>query len=79
MLSAGDNGVAVDWWNNSDLKNPHWGTHQSPPQMQKVQPLSPLAANGAGHVFAMQDGVVKEFTVEADGTTWNLVGNVTGS
>ncbi|KAL8728775.1 MAG: hypothetical protein Q9181_005219 [Wetmoreana brouardii] len=79
VLSAGNNGVGVDWWDNSDLKNAHWGTHQSPPPMQMVQPLSPLAANGAGHVFAMQERVVKEFTVDGgDGTTWNLVGDVTG-
>ncbi|KAL8699697.1 MAG: hypothetical protein Q9201_005859 [Fulgogasparrea decipioides] len=78
VLSAGNNGVAVSWWDNSDPNHAYWGTPQSPSPMQKVQPLSPLAANGAGHVFAMQEGVVKEFTVDGDGTTWNLVGNVTG-
>lgn len=47
--------------------------------MQRVDPLSPLVANGAGHVFAMQAGVVKEFVVAEDGVTWTMVGNVTGS
>ncbi|KAI4258696.1 MAG: hypothetical protein LQ352_001122 [Teloschistes flavicans] len=79
VLSAGGNGVAVDWWDNSDRQNTQWRTHQSPTAMQRVDPLSPLVANGAGHVFAMQAGVVKEFVVAEDGVTWTMVGNVTGS
>ncbi|KAL8718500.1 MAG: hypothetical protein Q9225_004368 [Loekoesia sp. 1 TL-2023] len=79
VLSSGKNGVAVDWWDNHDRNSAHWGTPQSPAVMQRVRSLSPIAANGAGHVFAFEDGVVKEFTVEADGTTWTLVGSVTGN
>lgn len=79
VLSSGKNGVAVDWWDNSDRNSAHWGTPQSPAVMQRIRSLSPIAANGAGHVFAFEDGVVKEFTVGADGTTWTLVGSVTGN
>ena len=46
--------------------------------MQNVDELSPLAANDAERLFVMQEGVVKEFQVAADGTTWSLVANVTG-
>ncbi|KAL8695130.1 MAG: hypothetical protein Q9218_000298 [Villophora microphyllina] len=72
VLSAGNNGVAVTSWDNSDPHNTHWATPQSPPSIQRVSPLSPLAANGAGHVFAMMDGVVKEFVVGEDGVTWTV-------
>lgn len=80
VLSAGENGVAVSWWDNSNpgFTTTHWGTVQTPIAMERVKPLSPIAANGAGHVFALEDGMVKEFKVEADGTTWDLVRNVTG-
>lgn len=47
--------------------------------MQRVRSLSPIAANAAGHVFAFEDGVVKEFALGADGMTWNLVGDVMGN
>ena len=47
--------------------------------MQGVRSLSPIAANAVGHVFAFEDGVVKEFEVGKDGTTWTVVGDVTKS
>ncbi|KAL8866120.1 MAG: hypothetical protein Q9174_006484 [Haloplaca sp. 1 TL-2023] len=78
VLNAGDNGVSVDSWDNSDRDDTHWSTPVRPPVMQQVDALSPLAANGAGHVFAMQEGVIKEFAIDADGTSWRLVGDVTG-
>lgn len=77
VLSAGDNGVTIDWWDNSDPKNTRWSTPQNPASMQRVRSLSPIAANAAGHVFAFEDDALKEYAVEADGTTWNLVGNIT--
>lgn len=82
VLSAGNNGIAVDLWDNSNSEATRWHPAQSPAVLQRVQPLSPITANGAGHVFAFgdRDGVVKEFKVEADGTTWDLVAeNVTAS
>ncbi|KAL8917098.1 MAG: hypothetical protein Q9208_008137 [Pyrenodesmia sp. 3 TL-2023] len=77
LLSAGENGVAVSCWDNSDPKNSDWRTITTPQTLQRVDPLSPITANGAGHVFAFQDGAVKEFAVEADGSTWNMIGDVT--
>ncbi|KAL8710413.1 MAG: hypothetical protein Q9220_005014 [cf. Caloplaca sp. 1 TL-2023] len=80
ILSAGSSGVAVNWWDNSDPKNTQWESPQTPEMMQRVKALSPLAANAAGHVFAVEGGVVKEFEKGlGDGTTWTLVGDVTRS
>ncbi|KAI4167953.1 MAG: hypothetical protein LQ348_007583 [Seirophora lacunosa] len=79
VLSAGENGVTIDWWDNSDPSSARWGTPQSPAAMRGVRSLSPITANGAGHVFAFEGSVVKEYAVEADGTTWDLVGDVTRS
>ncbi|KAL9576571.1 MAG: hypothetical protein Q9212_006991 [Teloschistes hypoglaucus] len=81
--SSSGNGVAVNWWDNSDRADTRWRSHENPIAMQKVDALSPLVANGVpGHVFAMQGGVVKEFKVVEDGMNvvrWSLVGDVTGS
>ncbi|KAL8894185.1 MAG: hypothetical protein Q9207_008535 [Kuettlingeria erythrocarpa] len=77
VLGAGKNGVAVGCWDNSNPKDTFWRPIATPPTLQKVDQLSPITANGAGHVFAFQGGAVKEFTVEADGSTWAMVGNVT--
>ncbi|KAL8841653.1 MAG: hypothetical protein Q9170_000867 [Blastenia crenularia] len=77
VLAAGKNGVSVDCWDNSDPDRTHWRTAQSPTALQNVRSLSPIAANGAGHVFAFEGSVIKEYTVAADGQTWRVVGDVT--
>ncbi|KAL8752935.1 MAG: hypothetical protein Q9184_005577 [Pyrenodesmia sp. 2 TL-2023] len=79
VLSAGANGVPVSCWDNSNPENTVWRPITTPPTLQRVDPLSPITANGAGHVFAFQDGAVKEFVVEADGSTWIMLGNVTAA
>lgn len=79
LLAAGEDGVSIDWWNNSDPAATVWGPPQSPAVMRGVRSLSPITANGAGHVFAFEGAVIKEFSVQPDGTTWDLVGDVTGS
>lgn len=79
LLAAGEDGVSIDWWDNSDPAATVWGLAQNPAVMRGVRSLSPITANGAGHVFAFEGAVVKEFSVQPDGTTWDLVGDVTGS
>ncbi|KAL9020350.1 MAG: hypothetical protein Q9185_002428 [Variospora sp. 1 TL-2023] len=79
LLAAGEDGVSIDWWDNSDPAATVWGLPQNPAVMRGVRSLSPITANGAGHVFAFEGAVVKEFSVQPDGTTWDLVGDVTGS
>ncbi|KAL8644057.1 MAG: hypothetical protein Q9210_007444 [Variospora velana] len=79
LLAAGEDGVSIDWWDNSDPAATVWGPPQSPAVMRGVRSLSPITANGAGHVFAFEGAVVKEFAAQPDGTTWDLVGDVTGS
>ncbi|KAI4105783.1 MAG: hypothetical protein L6R37_002530 [Teloschistes peruensis] len=83
VLSAGSNGVSVNWWDNSDRANARWRAHENPMAMRRVDAVSPIVANGVpGHVFAMQGGVVKEFKVVEDGVNvvrWSVVGDVTGS
>ena len=79
VLSAGNNGVRIDWWDNSDPASTHWGSPQNPDVMTGVRSLSPIAANAAGHVFAFEEGVVREFKVAGDGVTWTVVGDVTRS
>ncbi|KAL8748113.1 MAG: hypothetical protein Q9190_000075 [Brigantiaea leucoxantha] len=74
VLSSSSHGVTVDWWSSSQA--PSLQNSQSPEVMAGVQNYSAIAANGDGHVYAFQDGVVKEFTVSEDGLRWSLVGNV---
>jgi len=44
--------------------------------MSVVDSYTVLAANNDRRVYAIQDGVVKEFTVMVDGTSWSEVGDV---
>ncbi len=44
--------------------------------MKVVDSYTALAANNDRRVYAVQHGVVKEFTVMVDGTTWSEVGDV---
>ena len=44
--------------------------------MKNVQSYSALAANVDRHVYALQDGTVKEYTTSSDRLTWTLIGEV---
>ncbi|KAL8787650.1 MAG: hypothetical protein Q9213_002081 [Squamulea squamosa] len=72
-LSSGSRGVKVAWL------GPGYGTGwqtDTPDVMKNVQTNSPLAANADRHVYALEDGIVKEFVMSPDGLTWSLVGDV---
>ncbi|KAI4223304.1 MAG: hypothetical protein LQ349_007452 [Xanthoria aureola] len=74
-LSSSSRGINVAWLGGGSNYGTGWHT-ESPEVMKNVQPYSPVAANADRHVYALEDGAVKEFVVSTDGTTWSLVGDV---
>ncbi|KAL8743180.1 MAG: hypothetical protein Q9190_004445 [Brigantiaea leucoxantha] len=50
---------------------------EHPAVMENIQAYSSLAANADRHVYALETGIVQEFVLSSDGTTWNQIGNVT--
>ena len=73
LLSSGFNSIMVLLWNDIDQI---WQL-SSPTVLQGLQNHSSLASNDDGHVFALQDGNIKEFSLSRDGASWSFVGNVT--
>ena len=74
VLASGSDGVQVDWWTGD--QQPEYQDSYKPTQLSKVQNASAIAANAERHVYAFQDGIVKEFTVDENGGSWSLIGNV---
>lgn len=56
-MSTGPSGVAVTYFN---FTNGDWNAMQSSGPLAQVQNYSAMAANAASHVYAFQDGTVKE-------------------
>ncbi|KAL8960080.1 MAG: hypothetical protein Q9193_003158 [Seirophora villosa] len=71
ILSSGPRGIDVSRWTPQGWQKP-----ARPDIMKNVQAYSALAANGDGHVYALEAGSVKEFEVSTDGLIWSLVGDV---
>jgi hypothetical protein len=74
VLSSGSHGITNIWWTGVDGGD--WPPVQNPSVMSAVDTNTPLAANNDAHVYAMQDGVIKEFMVAEDGVSWSEVGDV---
>ncbi|KAL8852331.1 MAG: hypothetical protein Q9221_002827 [Calogaya cf. arnoldii] len=74
-VSSGSRGISVAWLGGGTNSNTGWQA-ETPDVMKDVQPFSAVAANADRHVYAFVDGVVKDFVVSTDGTTWSLVGDV---
>ncbi|KAL8630737.1 hypothetical protein Q9189_003578 [Teloschistes chrysophthalmus] len=73
-LISGLGGIRVAWQTGSgDYSS--WQS-ESPDVMRNIQAYSGLAANADRHVYAWEAGVVKEFVLSIDGTSWTLVGDV---
>ena len=72
ILTTGAQGVNITPWQS--VKG--WQPPTAPDIMRNVQAYSGIAANGDRHVYAFEGGVVKEFVVSSDGSTWSLVGDV---
>jgi len=49
---------------------------QNPPIMGQLQIYTAIAANADKHIYALQDGATREFTVAPDGVIWTYVGVV---
>ncbi|KAL8652867.1 MAG: hypothetical protein Q9226_004082 [Calogaya cf. arnoldii] len=73
-VSSGSRGISVAWLGGG-ANGTGWRA-ETPDVMKDVQPFSAVAANADRHVYALVDGVVKEFVLSPDGTTWTLVGDV---
>lgn len=73
ILSSGPYGL-TNWWWSGDKGD--WQPAQNPDAMATVDSYTELATNMDKHVYAMQDGQVKEFTVTDDGQSWSEVGLV---
>lgn len=58
IVSTGQSGITVNYFNSSEG---NWTSVQSPRVMAQVQNYSAIAANAASHVYAFQDGDVKEY------------------
>lgn len=58
------------------MKGGEWPPVQTPAVLNVVDAYTVLAANNDRRVYAMKDGVVKEFTVMVDGVSWSEVGDV---
>ncbi|KAL8893763.1 MAG: hypothetical protein Q9192_004948 [Flavoplaca navasiana] len=80
-----DGVMSADWtdWQNDDGVNitpwqsvKGWQPPTAPDIMRNVQAYSGISANGDRHVYAFEGGIVKEFVVSTDGSTWPLVGDV---
>ncbi|MCJ1271465.1 hypothetical protein MMC22_011366 [Lobaria immixta] len=72
ILSSGVTGIMVNWWGFNWV----WRPLQTPTIMNDgLNNYISLAANADAHVFALEDGNVHEFKMEADGT-WALVGDI---
>lgn len=74
-MSSSSRGINVAWLGGGSNYGTGWHA-ESPEVMKNVQPYSPVAANADRHVYALEDGAVKEYVVSTDGTTWSLVGDV---
>lgn len=72
VLSSSQSGVTVD----QDINPGGWPGPIRPDVMANVQNYTSLAANVDAHVYAMENGTIKEFAVANDRTTWVLVGSV---
>lgn len=74
-LSSGSRGIKVTC--TGYCSSLGTGTQaQSPSAMENVEPFSAVAANVDRHVYAFENGTVKEFVLSIDGSTWSLVGDV---
>ncbi|KAL8976776.1 MAG: hypothetical protein Q9205_007290 [Flavoplaca limonia] len=74
-VSSTAQGINVAWLGGGEYSGTGWHT-ETPEVMRNVQPYSAVAANADRHVYAIEDGIVKDFVVSIDGTTWDLVGDV---
>ena len=74
-VSSTAQGINVAWLGGGESSDTGWHT-ETPEVMRNVQPYSAVAANADRHVYAIEDGIVKDFVVSIDGTTWDLVGDV---
>lgn len=74
ILSSSSHGVRSDWW--TGVAGGSWPPPQSPAALSNVQNYTSLAANADAHIYALQDGGIREFQVGSDGTTYTLVGDV---
>ncbi|KAL9580098.1 MAG: hypothetical protein Q9203_006445 [Teloschistes exilis] len=74
ILFSGLGGIRVAWQAGSG-DSLSWQS-ESPDVMKNIQAYSGLAANADRHVYAWEAGVVKEFSLSMDGTSWHLVGDV---
>ncbi|KAL9633849.1 MAG: hypothetical protein Q9204_003234 [Flavoplaca sp. TL-2023a] len=74
-VSSTSQGINVAWLGGGEYSGTGWHT-ETPEVMRNVQPYSAVAANADRHVYAIEDGIVKDFVVSIDGTTWSLVGDV---
>ncbi|KAL8876889.1 MAG: hypothetical protein Q9198_004990 [Flavoplaca austrocitrina] len=74
-VSSTSQGINVAWLGDGEYSDTGWHA-QTPKVMRNVQPYSAVAANADRHVYAIEDGTVKDFVVSIDGTTWDLVGDV---
>lgn len=75
VLSSSPHGVKLHWW-GGQTRWKHWQELGEVDVMKDVQAYSALAANVDRHVYALENGVVREFVVSADGQTWSVVGDV---
>ena len=72
VIFFGPRGLTTKRWTGLNS----WEPEQNPEVMAAVDSSTELAANTDKHVYATQNGEVKEFTVSDDGQTWSEVGVV---
>ncbi|EXJ82384.1 hypothetical protein A1O3_06197 [Capronia epimyces CBS 606.96] len=69
--SGSYSGLTVfDWSDNA------WANAVSPTSLQTGSGASAVAAHFYQRVYAVSDGILKQFAVADDGTTWTVIGNV---
>lgn len=73
VLSLRQQGAQIEWWKGDGGGS--WQPTQTPPLLARLQSNASIGCHGHGSVYAVQDGVLKEFNMGGDGQTWSMDGD----